>query len=101
MTVTVSEDYYANEFEMLREFTKDYLDDIRQKIDFKGELVTESRIGSPANCLIDYAAANDIDLVVMTSHGRGGVGRSLLGSVTGRMAGGPLPVWIVKARDQG
>jgi nucleotide-binding universal stress UspA family protein len=101
MTVTVSEDYYANEFEMLQEFAAGYLDDIRRKIEFKGELVTASRIGGPADRLMDYAAAHDIDLVVMTSHGRGGLGRTLMGSVAGRMAGGPLPVWIVKVGEQG
>jgi nucleotide-binding universal stress UspA family protein len=100
VTATVSEEYYANEFEMLQEITKTYLDDIRKKIEFKGELVTASRIGGQANCLIDYAAAHDIDLVVMTSHGRGGLGRSLLGSVTGRMIGGHQPVWIVRVREQ-
>jgi nucleotide-binding universal stress UspA family protein len=100
MTVTVSEDFYANEYDMLQEFAGAYLDEVRKKLDFKGEFVTASRIGSAAGCLIDYAAAHEIDLVVMSSHGRGGLARSLLGSVAGRMIGGSTPVWLVRSRNE-
>jgi nucleotide-binding universal stress UspA family protein len=41
------------------------------------ELVT----GSPAHVIEEYAAAHDIDLVVLGTHGRGGLARFLMGSV--------------------
>jgi nucleotide-binding universal stress UspA family protein len=41
--------------------------------------------GSPYRAIVDYAAAEDIDLVVMGTHGRTGFDRYLLGSVTERV----------------
>jgi len=38
--------------------------------------------GSPADAIIDYANKNGIDLIVMSTHGRSGVTRFALGSVT-------------------
>lgn len=36
----------------------------------------------PAEAIIDYSQHADVDLIVMTSHGRRGIGRLLLGSQT-------------------
>jgi nucleotide-binding universal stress UspA family protein len=98
--VSISEDLYANDYGMLEDACGAYLDEVRQGLEFKGELVTAARMGSPASRLADYAAAHEIDLVVMTSHGRGGLARSLLGSVAGRMVGEPTPVWLVRSQPQ-
>ena len=38
-------------------------------------------IGSPTSTLVNYAKDNDIDLIVMATHGRTGLGRLLMGSV--------------------
>lgn len=38
--------------------------------------------GSPSREIIRYAEENDCDLIVMGTHGRGGIDRLLLGSVT-------------------
>jgi nucleotide-binding universal stress UspA family protein len=46
------------------------------------ETVTDMRIGSPYENVIEYAEENDIDLIVMGTHGRTGLDRYLLGSVT-------------------
>jgi nucleotide-binding universal stress UspA family protein len=37
--------------------------------------------GDPATAIIDYAAANGIDIIVMGTHGRKGLDRTLFGSV--------------------
>mgnify|MGYP000179114968 CR=1 FL=1 len=37
--------------------------------------------GSPSKCIVEYAEREDCDLVVMGTHGRGGIDRLLLGSV--------------------
>lgn len=41
--------------------------------------------GRPGAVLRDYVADNDVDLVVMGAHGRSGVSRWMLGSVTERL----------------
>jgi nucleotide-binding universal stress UspA family protein len=53
-------------------------------------------LGPPAECLLQYVEDNSIDLIVATTHGRGGLLRSALGSVTDRLLGGPAPVLVVR-----
>jgi nucleotide-binding universal stress UspA family protein len=38
-------------------------------------------VGRPTTVIVEYAADNDVDHIVMGSHGRSGVSRILLGSV--------------------
>ncbi|MFB6224447.1 MAG: universal stress protein [Haloarcula sp.] len=45
------------------------------------DVVTVVEQGTPHRAILDYAAENDIDLVVMGTHGRTGIERYLLGSV--------------------
>jgi nucleotide-binding universal stress UspA family protein len=54
-------------------------------------------VGSPTTTLEQYAEVASIDLVIMTTHGRGGIVRAALGSVTDRMLGGAAPVLVVRA----
>jgi nucleotide-binding universal stress UspA family protein len=42
-------------------------------------------IGTPAGCIVEYAAGHGIDLIVMGTHGRGGVSYLLMGSVAERV----------------
>jgi nucleotide-binding universal stress UspA family protein len=51
--------------------------------------------GSAAPQLVDLAESGDVDLIVMTTHGRSGVGRAVLGSVAERMLHGKVPVILV------
>jgi nucleotide-binding universal stress UspA family protein len=41
--------------------------------------------GSPARAIVDYARDNTMNLIVMGTHGRGGVAHLLLGSATDRV----------------
>ena len=45
----------------------------------------ESIIGTPAGSIVEYAAGRDIDLIVMGTHGRGGMAHLLMGSVAERV----------------
>jgi nucleotide-binding universal stress UspA family protein len=57
-------------------------------------------VGPAAYQLEDYIAQNGIDLVTMTSHGRSGLLRAALGSVTDRLLGGGAPVLVVRPGHQ-
>ena len=53
--------------------------------------------GSPAREIVRYAADNDIDAIVMGSHGRDGAARLLLGSVSETVVRrSPVPVTVVR-----
>jgi universal stress protein A len=54
-------------------------------------------IGTPAGCIAEYAAAHEIDLIVMGTHGRGGMSHLLMGSVAERVVRtAPCPVLTVR-----
>ncbi|WP_254839135.1 universal stress protein [Natronomonas marina] len=63
------------------------------------EVVEHVSSGRPHEKVASYAENNDIDLVVMGSHGRSGVKRALLGSVTERtLRETHVPVLVVDVR---
>ena len=45
------------------------------------DATAEALIGTPAWTIVEYANGHDIDLIVMGTHGRGGVSHLLMGSV--------------------
>lgn len=62
------------------------------------DTVTEVSVGSPHEQITDYADAVGADLIVMGTHGRTGLDRVLLGSVTERVVrGASCPVLTVRA----
>jgi nucleotide-binding universal stress UspA family protein len=65
------------------ERARDYLGEIARSSPLAG-LPVESiaELGSPADVILDVAAARRAELIVMMSHGRTGLGRWVLGSVS-------------------
>lgn len=54
-------------------------------------------IGTPAACIVEYAGARGMDLIVMATHGRGGMSHLLMGSVAERVVRtAPCPVLTVR-----
>ena len=52
--------------------------------------------GRAADEIIDYAGKNQVDLIIMSTHGRAGVSRWVLGSVADRVVRhSPVPVLVV------
>lgn len=49
-------------------------------------VTTASEIGMVAETIVEYAEDNDVDHIVLGSHGRHGISRFLLGSVAERVA---------------
>ncbi len=64
------------------------------------ETVTDVRTGDPYSTIVDYAASQDLDLVVMPTHGRRGLERFLLGSTTERvLRRSDVPVLTIRPED--
>lgn len=64
------------------------------------DVVEHVSAGRPYVLIETYAKNNDIDLIVMASHGRSGVKRMLLGSVTEKVVRtAEIPVMVVNVTD--
>ncbi len=64
--------------------------------------VTAVRHGNPHEAILEYAEGNDIDVVVMGTHGKTGVERYLLGSVTEKVVRlSDVPVVTVRGDEAG
>ena len=65
------------------------------------EVNTETRVGHPSQEIVTYSEENDIDEIIMGSHGREGASRILLGSVAERvLRRAPVPVMIVRPQQR-
>ena len=89
--------YVPNLMDQLEEGAQAYLKEMASRWAPAVELKTKVIIGTAASVLEEYVHGEDIDLVIMTSHGRSGIARTALGSVTDRMLGGPAPVLVVRS----
>jgi universal stress protein A len=57
--------------------------------------------GQPFGAIVDCAEKEGVDLIVMSSHGRSGLSRMLIGSVTDKLLrAAPCPVLVVPAEKQ-
>ena len=90
--------YTPDLLDALVESAKTYLKDTAAGLN-RPAVTAEVFIGAPAPALEEYVTEHNIDIVVMTSHGRGGFIRTALGSVTDRLLGGPAPVLVVRAQE--
>lgn len=76
-----------------------YLQEIKSKLDaenIKTETVTLA--GYPAVQICDYADDNEIDMIVMSTHGRSGIQRWVYGSVADRvLRAANTPILLIRA----
>lgn len=62
--------------------------------------VSSIRFGQPADEIIAYAAKAKCDLIVMSTHGRSGIGRWVYGSVADKvLRSSAIPVLLVHAKE--
>lgn len=76
-----------------------YLDKIGESLKKEG-LTTRTVVvdGNPADEILNYADQNEIDLIVLSSHGRSGTSRWLFGSVAEKVSRhSTIPVLLVSA----
>lgn len=76
-----------------------YLDGVGKQLKEKGlNISSVIGSGSPADQIVDYAGANAIDLIAMSTHGRSGIGRWVFGSITDKVLhAGDTAVLVVPA----
>ena len=78
---------------------KDYLNQIVDRLKDEGtELHSEVLVGRVADSLADYTEKNDIDLILIATHGRSGVTRWVRGSIADKtLRSSNAPVLMVRA----
>lgn len=78
----------------------DYLQTIARELsDVSPHITKLARISTPADEIVRVAEERDIDLVLMATHGRGAVGRLVIGSVANRVAqASTVPVMLIQAQ---
>ena len=78
-----------------------YLDNIAKRLD-RDKVKTKAIVitGKPAESLVDYIESNDVDLIIMATHGRSGLTKWFFGSIAEKiMRGVATPILLVKAND--
>ena len=104
ITAPVGNVYIGREESRERESTrksavKDYLNQIMDRLKHEEtELHSEVLVGRVADSLADYTEKNDIDLILIATHGRSGVTRWVRGSVADKILRySNVPVLMVRA----
>jgi len=71
-------------FEELEEQGREAIEDVKTQAKARDVETIEGAVarGDPHQAILDYATAEDIDLIVMGTHGRTGLDHYLIGSVT-------------------
>lgn len=79
---------------------REYLEQVRVRL--PRDLAVETAVlrGFPALSLIEFGAERNVDLVVMATHGRGGVRRLVLGSTAERLVRAGVPVLLMRPSGQ-
>lgn len=85
-------------FEALVDDARQKLDDVMAADDRQRFHVRQAvKLGDPRVIIPEYAVDEPVDLIVMATHGRGGVAHFFLGSVTERVVRtAPCPVLVVR-----
>ncbi|MFB6103005.1 MAG: universal stress protein [Haloplanus sp.] len=84
--------------EAAKKRTERVLESARTRAEEHGvDVETETVVGMPSRAIVEWAENNDVDGIVIGSHGREGVTRVLLGSVAEAVVRrSPVPVTVVR-----
>jgi nucleotide-binding universal stress UspA family protein len=83
-------------------FIREYLERVAARVQEHGITVQVITIeGRPHFQILQYAEANQVDMIVMCSRGQSGLSRWMIGSVADRvMRGANMPVLLVRAQKK-
>lgn len=103
MPMTAGADWVWPQYEVedSRREVYDYLETIRRAHDCPDCHVRSVALeGDPASCIVDTAQEEDVDLIVMTTHGQTGIRRAVFGSVTERVLHSvDCPVIVTRSKE--
>jgi nucleotide-binding universal stress UspA family protein len=84
--------------ELLKIAENDLSQIVSKKIPKKIVVACEVKIGNPADVIVEFAQENNIDMIVMATHGRTGVSRFMIGSVAEKtIRQSTIPLLIIPA----
>jgi len=92
----------AGAYEAFEAAGQDAVDDVIERAEAASIGTIEGMVaqGTPHRAILEYVEEYDIDLVVMGTHGRTGIDRLLLGSVTEKVVRlSPVPVLTVGSEE--
>lgn len=105
--IVIMSDYGAASYQAIAAMeeaeAKNYLAQQKKELQEKG-LAIETRIieGPVADAIIDLSGQEDIDLIVMSTHGRSGLSRWVYGSVATKvLQHAQCPVFLVRVKGAG
>ena len=79
---------------------EEYLEAVAARLRDRGVKAVETHVwyGAPAGAIVEAAKAQKVDMIVMSTHGRSGLGRLILGSVAESvLRGTTTPILVVRA----
>lgn len=84
--------------EGLEEKAQERVNRLEQKgKEYKLDIVTGIKYGTPAKQIVEYAESNPIDMIIIGTSGRGGVERAIIGSVADQVVRtSPVPVLTIR-----
>jgi len=93
---TMADDAIAAEAKALSS-AKEYISKLAKKLKKQGLSVQTAVVnGSPDSEILDYAKNSQVDLIIMSTHGRSGISRWVFGSVADRVVrNASIPVLVV------
>lgn len=88
----------------LEEAVSGYLEGVRETVGQHSDLEVDTRVltGYPVAALVEEVEERQVDLAVLSTHGRGPLSRAWMGSVADRFVReAPCPVLLVRPEDNG
>jgi nucleotide-binding universal stress UspA family protein len=84
-----------------KEFGSKYLANLAAKLKDEGLIVETVLLnGQAAPAILDYTSQNGVDLIAMSTHGRSGFSRWMMGSVADKVSRhSPVPVLLVRPSE--
>lgn len=101
-TAGLGMDMAEEQHEASKQAAQSYLDSLAANLKAEGLKVSQHLVeGAPATAIIEFLHASGADLIAMSTHGRGGLGRLVFGSVTDEVLrhAAHTPLLLIRASD--